>query len=68
MATQPSRSPSCTRRGVILKCYVDGKKRFRALSIDDERPTAPPTLDRDVPPTNSQINASLSGGASGSIP
>ncbi|GMU34922.1 MAG: hypothetical protein HS101_02820 [Planctomycetia bacterium] len=24
----------CLKRGCILTCYVDGRKRFRALSLD----------------------------------
>ncbi|HPF41500.1 MAG TPA: hypothetical protein P5081_18655 [Phycisphaerae bacterium] len=45
MAAQPSQRPSCTKRGHILTCYVDGKKRFRAMFVDSERAPTPPTVD-----------------------
>ncbi len=25
----------CTKRGVLMACYVNGRKRFRAAMIDD---------------------------------
>jgi len=34
----------CNQRGVILTCYVNGRKRFRAVPTDVERLTAEPTV------------------------
>jgi len=31
--SSPARSESCRKCGVILTCYVDGRKRFRALRL-----------------------------------
>lgn len=59
MASQPTENRSCTKRGVILTCYVDGKKRFRALAVDNDRPTAPPTVDASAAPTHRATNVSL---------
>lgn len=65
MATRPSRTPSCRKRGLILTCYVDGKKRFKALPIDAEQATTPPTLDRETTRTDNPTNVSLATGAPG---
>ncbi|MCB9853806.1 MAG: hypothetical protein H6819_11965 [Phycisphaerales bacterium] len=59
MAAQPSQKPTCTKRGVILTCYVDGKKRFRAMQVEPDRPTAPPTLDGGATLTGRMTNVSL---------
>ncbi len=64
MATQPSQNRSCTKRGVILTCYVDGKKRFRALAVDADRPTAPPTVDSATVPSHRATNVSMAMGMS----
>ena len=67
MATQPSRNSSCTKRGIILKCYVDGKKRFRALSIDERDAPAAPTLNRDTtrPPNSTSVSLAAGFGSNG---
>ena len=66
MAAQPSQKPSCTKRGVILKCYVDGKKRFRALSVDTDEVTPPPTLSGGSTRSGRVTNLSFAAGHWGS--
>lgn len=67
MATQPSRNPSCTKRGVILTCYVDGKKRFKAMAIDADRTPAAPTLDRGMTRPNHPTQMSMATGVYGQL-
>lgn len=68
MAAQPSQKPSCTKRGVILTCYVDGKKRFRAMPVEADRATAPPTLDSGSTLTGRSTNVTLAVGAWTNVP
>jgi hypothetical protein len=29
---------SCSKRGLVLTCYVDGRKKFKAAMLTDESP------------------------------
>lgn len=44
-----SRETTCRKLGFVLTCYVDGKKRFRAIRADLCEPcqAALPTASRD---------------------
>lgn len=35
MSSRVLTRPSCAKRGCILTCYVNGKKRFRAIGLED---------------------------------
>ncbi len=35
MWTTSSDQTDCRKSGLVLTCYVDGRKRFRAVSVDD---------------------------------
>lgn len=37
MSASPSNENRVVKRGVILTCYVDGRKRFKAVPVDDDR-------------------------------
>lgn len=41
----------CLKRGCILTCYVDGRKRFRALSLDNVPTPEAPRFGSDRPDT-----------------
>ncbi len=43
MATRNG-TPSCVQRGLILTCYVNGRKRFRAVPATLEAPADRPTV------------------------
>lgn len=35
MWTTSSDPTGCRKSGLVLTCYVDGRKRFRAVNVDD---------------------------------
>ena len=41
MSSEPPPRETCHKTGVVMTCYVDGKKRFRATDLAQESPTAP---------------------------
>ncbi|QOJ04108.1 MAG: hypothetical protein HRU71_11710 [Planctomycetia bacterium] len=40
MTPQRTQPESCRKHGVILTCFVDGRKRFRAVPVHPESPEA----------------------------
>jgi len=40
MSSEPPPRETCHKTGVVMTCYVDGKKRFRAADLAQESPTA----------------------------
>ncbi len=45
----PASSPipdRCCKRGIVLTCYVDGRKRFRAAPLDPEAHETPERSER----------------------
>ena len=42
MSTDTSENDSCRKRGVVMTCYIDGHKRFRAMSLEpSDKPERP---------------------------
>ncbi|MFQ5502354.1 MAG: hypothetical protein ACE5EQ_08655 [Phycisphaerae bacterium] len=37
MSTSRSDRKRCVKRGLIMMCYLDGRKRFRAVPVDQSR-------------------------------
>ena len=42
MSSSPSNKRACVKRGHVLTCYVDGRKRFRVIPTNNEEEPQPP--------------------------
>lgn len=64
MSASTPENAKCVKQGMVLTCYVDGRKRFRAISVSTEGSgAAPAATDPDTrsrkTPTKSRISASV---------
>ncbi|MCG8407407.1 MAG: hypothetical protein MI923_19585 [Phycisphaerales bacterium] len=59
MSASPERS-KCIKRGLVLTCYVDGRKRFRAISINANGQGTTPRAISDAQTERTTANARVS--------